>query len=361
MSAAKEALARQTAEQHLIGLWEIFEMVEHASLQNRFRPHAWSWTVIEPLLREAARSITLADATRRVIICSNPGAAHRHHSTNTLYLSCSIYNPGERAPAHRHTANASRFVLQGNGGYTNIEGEKCTMERGDLIVTPAGTWHDHGNEGSEPVMWVDVLDLPLVENMSASVFDNNYLELTQKSGAAAVKVRRANQSVVHPQGHSTNLYATGGLVPAFANHVRGEGTGTPMFVYRWKDAKEALNRLRHLPGSPHDGIILEYVNPVDGGPVTTTMGFTVQLLRPGEATRSHRQRSSAAYCCLEGHGETIVGDSVLRWGPNDLFVVPSWMPHSHINGSKTEDAVLYAVTDVPALKKLGLYREEDVE
>jgi gentisate 1,2-dioxygenase len=234
------------------------------------------------------------------------------------------------------------------------------MERGDLIVTPAGTWHDHGNEGSEPVMWVDVLDLPLVENMSASVFDNDYFEAAATGPEPGAKVRRANQSVTHPAGYSTMFYGAGGLVPAFGEHVRGDSAGTPMFIYRWKDAKEALNRLRHLPGSPHDGIILEYVNPIDGGPVTTTMGFTVQLLRPGEKTKAHRQRSSAAYCCLEGHGETIVGGTVLKWGPNDLFVVPSWAPHSHINASKSEDAVLYAVTDVPALKKLGLYQEEDV-
>lgn len=46
-------------------------------------------------MREVGRNVTLEDADRRVVIMSNPGALHKHHSTNTLYFSCSIYNPGE--------------------------------------------------------------------------------------------------------------------------------------------------------------------------------------------------------------------------------------------------------------------------
>ncbi len=293
----------------------------------------------------------------RLRFCSNPGAKYKHHSTNTLYLSCSIYNPGERAPAHRHTSNASRFVLHGSGGYTTIEGEKCTMERGDLILTPAGTWHDHGNEGTEPVMWVDVLDLPLVENLSASVFENDFME----AGVSGKPQRQVYQTVSLPADYSSLIYSGGGLVPTFASHTRGRSEGSPMLIYRWKDVRAALNRMRDLPGSPYDGIILEYVNPVNGHAVTTTMGFCVQMLRPGEATKAHRQRSSAAYCCLEGRGKTLVGDKVLAWGPNDMFVIPSWAPHSHVNLSTTEDAILYSVTDIPVMKKLGLYAEEAVE
>lgn len=348
-TVSNETIESKAAKSHFIGLWEIVKLVEDAELQKSFQAYSWHWSVLEPLMREVGRKITLEQADRRVVILSNPGATHKHHSTNTLYVSCSIYNPGEEAPVHRHTANASRFVLHGAGGYTTIEGEKCAMSRGDLIVTPAGTWHDHGNEGDEPVIWVDVLDLPLVENLAVSHFDMEYFE----SGA-----KKTVQTTTLPEGYSHLMYGSGGLRPTFVQHVRGESIGTPMFVYRWSDSIAALQRIRHLPGSPFDGIILDYVNPVNGEAVTSTMNFAVQMLRPGEVTRSHRQTISKAYCCLEGHGRTHVGDKVIEWGPNDMFVIPNWLPHSHVNGSGKEDAILYSVTDAPAMKKLGLYKEE---
>lgn len=354
MDAVKESIAAQAAENSFIGLWQIVREVEGAELQKGFVPHLWRWEILKPLMEDVSRNITLEDADRRVIILSNPGAQHKHHSTNTLYFSCSIYNPGESAPVHRHTSNASRFVLEGAGGYTTIEGEKCTMSRGDLIITPAGTWHDHGNEGTEPVIWVDVLDLPLVENLAASRFEFDYYE-TDGSGQP---VRREVQTVTLPDGYSNMVYGSGGFLPTFIEHQRGQSAGSPMFIYRWADAKAALNRMRHLEGSPYDGIMLEYVNPINGKSVTTTTGFFVQMLRPGEATKAHRQTSSSAYCCLEGRGRTHVGDQVLEWGPNDMFVVPSGMPHRHENLSSTKDAYLYSVTDTPAMKFLNLYREE---
>lgn len=353
MSATKEAIAAKAAANHFVGLWEIVRYVEHAEMQKGFVPHLWSWSTLKPLMHEVRKGISLEDADRRVIIMSNPGATQKHHSTSTLYLSCSIYNPGEMAPVHRHTSNASRFVLEGRGGFTTIEGEKCVMSRGDLILTPAGTWHDHGNDGEEPVIWVDVLDLPLVENLGVSKFEFEYYEENDHGQ----KLRKERQSVKLPTGYSSHVYGSSGLLPTFVDHARGQSQGTPMFVYRWEDARAALSRMRGMEGSPYDGIMLEYVNPVNGEAATTTLGFAVQLLRPDEQTKTHWQTSSTAYCCLEGHGRTYVGDKVLEWGPNDMFVIPNSLPHSHSNSSKTEDAYLFSVTDAPAMKRLGLYRE----
>lgn len=356
MDTVKDSIATLAAKNSFIGLWQIVEEVEGATLQKTFQPHLWRWDILRPLMMEVSENITLEDADRRVVIMSNPGARHKHHSTNTLYLSCSIYNPGETAPVHRHTSNASRFVLEGRGGYTTIEGEKCSMSRGDLIITPAGTWHDHGNEGDEPVIWVDVLDLPLVENLAVSEFEFDYFE-PDPSGAAT---KKAVQTTNLPDDYSGIVYGHGGFMPTFIDHQRGNSAGSPMFIYRWKDAKAALNRMRDLEGCPYDGIILEYINPVNGKSVTTTTGFYVQLLRPGEATLAHKQTSSAAYCCIEGRGRTYVGDTVLEWGPNDMFVIPNGVPHRHENLSSDEDAYLYSVTDTPAMKHLNLYREEAV-
>jgi gentisate 1,2-dioxygenase len=323
--------------------------VEVKEPKKQFVPALWKWNDVRPLLLQAGVDIPLAESDRRVMILSNPGVFPRHHSTNTLYVSCSIYNAHEKAAVHRHTPNASRFVLEGAGGYTIIEGEKCAMSRGDLIITPNGTWHDHGNEGDQPVMWIDVLDLPLVEQLGSSFFEFDF-----KEGGKPAQY----QSVTEPTEHSGNIYGAGGMRPTFLPHVRGLSQGSPMFVYRWKDAAAALERMRGYEGSPHDGLILEYVNPVTGEPVTLTMSFSVQLLRPGQALRRHRHTSSSFYCCLKGRGRTIVDGKALDWGENDLFVVPTWAWHEHVNLDPKGDAVLYCVSDEPVMRKLGLYREE---
>jgi len=356
MTDMREMIRRRSRELGLVGLWDIVHEVELAEPKKSFQPCLWRWDAIRPLMLDAARHVPLAESDRRVLILSNPGVFPKHHSTNTLYVSCSIYNGKEQATVHRHTPNASRFVLEGSGGYTNIEGEKCTMHRGDLIVTPNGTWHDHGNDGDDPVMWIDVLDLPLVEALSATQFEFDY-RAPVPAGSDPGPVSRF-QGVSAPVDHSTNLYGTGGMLPTFISHERGRSIGTPMLVYRWKDAEAALERLRGYPGSPYDGVMIEYVNPVNGQPVTTTMSFTVQLLRPGEHTRRHRQTCSTFYCCLKGRGSTIVDGERLLWGENDLFVIPGWAAHEHVNEDDSHDAVLYAVSDAPAMKKLGLYREE---
>jgi len=352
----REAIRRRSRELGLVGLWDIVHEVELAEPKKSFQPCLWRWQDIRPLMIDAARHVPLAESDRRVLILSNPGVFPKHHSTNTLYVSASIYNGKEQATVHRHTPNASRFVLEGSGGYTNIEGEKCTMHRGDLIVTPNGTWHDHGNDGDDPVLWIDVLDLPLVESLSATQFEFDYREPAPAGGAPGPVSQF--QAVSAPAEHSTNLYGTGGMIPTFLSHERGRSLGTPMLVYRWADAERSLERLRGYAGSPYDGVMVEYVNPVTGEPVTTTMAFSVQMLRPGEATRRHRHTSSTFYCCLKGRGRTIVNGRNFDWGENDLLVVPSWAWHEHVNLDSRNDAVLYAVSDSPAMKKLGLYREE---
>jgi gentisate 1,2-dioxygenase len=360
MSDVRTTIKDQSKSFSLVGLWDVVNQVELAEPNKAYQPHIWYWRDLHPLMLTAGNTIPLSEADRRVMILSNPAVYPKHYSTNTLYVSCSIYNPGETASVHRHTPSASRFVLEGAGGYTTIEGEKCTMHRGDLIITPNGTWHDHGNEGKEPVLWVDVLDLPLVELLGATKFEFEYFEPAGDRSNSKDMMRKEMQTVTLPPGHSTKVYGAGGLMPNFIEHQRGTSVATPMFIYRWKDTEAALNQLREYAGSPYDGIMLEYKNPVNGDPVTSTMSFHVQLLRPGEHTKRHRHTSSTAYCCLYGKGRTVVDGCEMHWGRNDMFVIPSWVPHEHVNLNQNEDAVLYSVSDAPTLKKLGLYREETV-
>lgn len=356
-SAFRKALSARSESLSLVQLWDIISDVEITEPRRTAVPHLWKWEDVQQQLLGAKDTVPIEESERRVLVCANPSLYPKPYTTSTLYVSFSVYNPKETAPAHRHTPNASRFVLQGDGGFTNIEGEKCTMFRGDLIVTPNGTWHDHGNDGDDPIMWLDVLDLPLVESLNATEFEFSPMEAAGP-GSNADDMQRALQAVTEPPGHSTNLFATGGLRPSFGNDRRGKGIGTPMYVYRWAETRSALERLRSYEGSPHDGIIMEYTDPATGEPVTPTMSFHVQLLRPGEHTRSHRHTTGTAYCCIEGSGVTRVEGDEIAWGENDVFVIPSWYWHEHINASKSKDAVLYSVDDAPALDKLKLYREE---
>ncbi|MGE0736467.1 MAG: cupin domain-containing protein [Alphaproteobacteria bacterium] len=357
-TAAKRAELTQDAKSlHLTEFWRERADIELMAPRHVVQAHVWHWKDIEPRLHQAAKIVPIEECERRALVFSNPGIKDKPYMTNTIFGAYSLYNPGEQAPVHRHTPSASRFVLEGDGGFTTVEGEKCTMARGDLILTPTGTWHDHGNDGNDPVIWMDVLNVPLVESLNATIFEFNYTEKEPGSNSGD-GVPRKVQSIREPSDHSTNLYGTGGLVPLFVSHQRGTTVHSPKFVYRWSETRRALERLRDYAGSPYDGIIMEYTDPATGQSVMPSMSYRSQMLRPGEHTKAHRHMSSTAYCVLEGNGYTLVGDKRLDWGRNDVFVVPSWQWHEHVNLDTRAPTFLYSVTDEPTLRKLSLFREQ---
>ncbi|MGE4086304.1 MAG: cupin domain-containing protein [Vicinamibacterales bacterium] len=358
MTDVRETMRGRAKDLSLVELWAIIADLETTQPRKNAKPHMWKWDDFYPLALQAGKTVPIEESERRTLLFTNPTYYPKPYMTATLYAGCSLYNPGEVAPVHRHSPNASRFVIQGDGGFTTVEGEKCTMSRGDLIITPQGTWHDHGNDGREPVLWIDLLDLPLVETLSSSRFEFDYYEEEPDGSNSGERVKRHFQTVRAPSDHSHNLYAAGGLKPAFGQQRRGAGIGTPMFVYRWNETVAALDRMRGYDGSPHDGVILEYVNPETGESVVPTMAYHVQLLRPGEETQEHRHTASTAYFVIEGEGTTEVDGEEFAWGRNDVFAVPGWAWHRHQNRSAKKDAILYAVTDAPVLRKLALYREE---
>ena len=233
----------------------------------------------------------------------NPGLYPKPFTTQTLDSACSLYNPGETAPVHRHTPSASRFGLEGTGGFSTVEGEKCSFGRGDLVLTPPGTWHDFGNDGDGQIVFLDVVNDPLCMALGGSFYDLDYAEVDDSSNSKT-PVPRQLQSVREPLDHSQRLYAAAGAVPKFVTHRRGNiGDSSPMFVYRYDETRETLGRLRHYEGSPYDGIILGYVNPVNGEPAMPTMEFALQLLRPDEHTASHRHTAGTLYCVVEEPGQ----------------------------------------------------------
>src|SRR5258708_1942054 len=238
---------------------------------------------------------------RRSIIMGNPALRPVSATVSTLFAAYRINSPHEMMPPHRHSPNAIRFGLTGNTNCTSVNGEHITFGQGDLVLTPHDTWHNHGNGPENASVNLSVLDMPLVNMLNATYFQFDYRELEGET-LVAKKV----QSARVPEGYSQQCYGTGGLLPRFVDHRRGAGTSSPMFAYRWESTEKMLRQIHDHEGSPYEGIIVEYVDPVTGGPVYKTMTFCI----PG------------------GH----------------------WYTHSN---PTSEDAVLFVSSDEPALRKLG--------
>ncbi|MGH7110773.1 MAG: cupin domain-containing protein [Stellaceae bacterium] len=324
--------------------------------QVKALPHLWRWREISPYLDRIAALAREAEippiefAERQQFLLTNPGLGGRLQVSATMRVAVSIYNPGDVAPVHIHTPNASRTILSAEGGYTTIEGERIAAARGDLILTPNGTWHDHGNDGNSPVVWMDVLDFPLMEFLDCVWLDEAY------DGATSGNAR--TQAVTRPPDYSQKLYGHGGIVPGFVSHRRGFGRDVaPMFRYRGTDIREALAGLRAEAGDPYEGITVDFLNPETGMPVFPTLGYAAQLLRPGEETHWKRETASRLTLVLEGSGATEIGRRRFAWEANDIFVVPGFLWRRHINNAD-RDAVLYTVSDRPLLDRIGQYRAQ---
>ena len=299
----------------------------------------WRWADIEPLVRRSAEFMTPGrGAERRILRLENPGVPERS-STHTISTAVQYILPGEVAPAHRHTPNAVRFILQGHGAYTTVEGDKCVMEPGDLVLTPSMTWHDHGNEGTEPAMWIDGLDSPVVRYLENLAMDT-YPEERQPVAALS--------------GVSERRYGAPGLRPAT---TESGPTAGRLLHYRWEATHAALLRQRELPASPYDDVLLEYVNPSTGHSVLPTLGCYIQMLRPGIRTRSHRETSSAVYHVVAGACHSVIDGVRFDWTRGDFFTVPPRAWHEHANDDD-DPAILFSFQDVPLLTALGLYRME---
>ncbi len=230
-------------------------------------------------------------------------------------------------------------MIHGQGAYTTVEGDKCVMRPGDLVLTPSMTWHDHGNEGTEPVIWLDGLDSPLVRYLEILTMQP-HAEYRQTTGTVA--------------GLSQRRFGAVGLRPAWVASDHGPKR---LIHYRWESTYAALAALAELEPSPFDDVVMQYVDPATGGPVLPTIGCYIQMIRPGVRTRAHRHNTCAVYHVVRGSGSTTIDGVQYRWQERDFFAVPPWAQHEHTNDG-AEPAILFSAQDVPLLTALGLYREE---
>ncbi len=327
-----------------------------AANQMKMLPHRWRWKEISPFLYKIGEIARNADVKplettdRQGILLTNPGLGGRLQITNSIRAAIAIYNPGDVAPAHIHSPNASRTILSDKGGYTNVEGEKCVCRRGDIVFTPNGTWHDHGNEDSEPMIWIDMLDWPLMEYLDCVWVDQDYRD----PGGGNSK----SQPVTHQDGHSTRLYGSGGLKPVLDSNQRGWGQGmSPMFHFRGADIRATLEGLKDQDGDPFEGIKMQIVNPVSGKPIYPTLDYSAQLLRPGEETQFKRETSSAYALVIAGKGFSEIGSERYDWEENDVMAIPNFLWRRHVNNG-SEDAIIYTTSDKSLLENIGQYRSQ---
>lgn len=318
-------------------LWESLHQLVPPQPAPKYVPAHWDYDKVRPFLMESGALITAREAVRRVLILENPAMTGSACITPTLYAGLQLILPSEVAPSHRHTQSALRFIVEGEGAYTAVDGERTIMREGDFVITPTWTWHDHGNDSSKPMVWLDGLDIPLVAMFNAGFAENGETD---------------EQAVTTPEGTADAKYASG-LLPV---DWRPSRQTSPIFNYPYARTREALHGLSRAGApDPCHGYKLRYVNPANGGAPIATMGTFMQLVPKGFATSPYRCTDGTVFSVVEGEGESRIGDTVIRWKKRDHFVVPSWARVEHRTDS---DAVLFSFSDRPIQEKLDLWRED---
>lgn len=339
MTNARADYYGRIGEHNMTPLWEVIHKLLAKEPVTQATPHIWKYDEIRGLLLESADVISAAEAERRVLVLENPTLRDQSCITEALYAGLQLIMPGEIAPTHRHSPAALRFIIEGSRAFTAINGEKAYMEPGDLILTPSWVWHDHGHDGTEPVVWLDGLDIPMIRHMGP-VFAEPY------SGDSGEFHPEGNPSGDNQSRYGANMLPVG---------AKFDTDNSPVFHYPYPKTRAALVELAK---SGHTdachGIKMEYINPANGGPAMPTLGTFMQYLPDGFKTETYRSTAAWVYSVVEGTGRTMIGDQVFNWSPRDNFVVPAWYPHHH---EPDGDAFLFSFSDKPVHDKLGWFRE----
>ena len=340
---ARKAFYDEIAKQNLAPLWERVAGLVTRAPQPDARPVHWRYADVRESLLEAGRLLTAEEAERRVLILENPGLKGRSQATDSLFSGLQLLLPRERAHAHRHAASALRLFLEGSGAYTAVDGERTNMERGDFVITPGWTWHAHGNDGPDPVIWLDGLDVPMVNLFKASFSEGSDAK-DVSAGPPSGDCEARYGSALLPDGCKAES-------PAAADRL-----SSPLLNYRYARARESLaTMLRNGPIDACHGVKLRYANPLTGGSVMPTMSAAIQLLSAGFHSAPYRSTDGTVFVAVEGRGRSEIGGVSFDWNENDIFVAPSWATQQQFAES---EAVLFSFSDRAAQEKLGLWREQ---
>ena len=338
IGSARQELYRRMDRLNLTPLWEVLHNLIPNEPATPCKPALWKYRDARPYLMEAGKLITATEAIRRVLILENPGMRGESCITQSLYAGLQLILPGEIAPSHRHSQSALRFIVEGSGAYTAVDGERTTMHPGDFIITPSWTYHDHGNPGNEPVVWMDGLDIRIVQTFAAQfheVYPEEVQPVSRSEGAASARF-------------GSGLIPLGAAAPF--------GRTSPIFNYPYARSRDALQLLSRDqdPDACH-GWKMQFINPLTGGHAMPTIAAFIQLLPKGYRTQAYRCTDGTIYSVVEGEGSATIGGQRFEFEPRDTFVVPSWNPIQIETNSET---VLFSFSDRPGQEAMGLWREK---
>jgi gentisate 1,2-dioxygenase len=345
-ASERRAFYDAIAAHSMTPLWEVLHALVPPAPATPCEPALWKYADVHPYLMQSGQLITAEEAVRRVLILENPGLRGQSCITQSLYAGLQVIMPGEVAPSHRHTQSALRFVVEGHGAFTAVDGERTQMHPGDFIITPSWTWHDHGHVGEvetdAPVVWLDGLDIPMLRFFDAGFAENG----TAKQ-----------QAVTKPEGINIHRYGAN-MLPV--RYDAPFGNTSPIFSYPYERTRETLHQLElHADIDAWDGTKLRYVNPATGGSPMPTMATFMQRLPAGFDGKPYRQTDGAVFSVVEGSGAVDISRGGQTWtfefGPRDHFVIPSW----HTAQLRSAQAcVLFSFSDRPVHQALGIHREE---
>jgi gentisate 1,2-dioxygenase len=342
-----EAFYGELGRHNATAFWKRANAIEPWEPESRYSPTVWRYDEMRDLCLRAIDLVRPEDAGRRVVVLLNDSEAGRANSAvcGWLFSGLQAMKAGEITPAHNHTASAQRFIMEGAGAYTVVDGHEIELGGNDYVLTPNGCWHDHGVVASgQTCIWQDGLDIPLMNSLETN-FYAVYPEPTQTRAFPANDLPLSYGNVaMKPEG-----------VPAWDKPF------SPVMVYRWEATRDAIwNLAKVSDGSPFDGHIMRYSNPLTGGWALQTMGANMQMLKAGLHTKAHRHTGNVVYNVAEGEGYSVIGGKRIDWKQHDIFCVPTWMWHEHVNTGSGE-AFLFSFNDFPVMEALGVKIEEALD
>ena len=335
-----ESFRSDIRAESLAPLWDVLSQLVTPTPRSSVQAHLWHFDTVRTHLMRAGELITAEQAERRVLVLENPGLPGKSCITSSLYAGIQLVLPGETAPCHRHSQSALRFVLEGNGGYTIVDGEPIAMAPFDLVLTPNDCWHDHANPTDKPMIWLDGLDLPTV-----TLFDASFGE----------KLPEASSPRERPEGDALRRFGRN-LAPLGGGSHSAAKRRNVMFHYPHAEWLASLKSIASVDEpDPHFGYALEFTNPVDGGPLMDTIAAHVRLLPKGFHTKERRATDGTVFAVVAGTGTATIEGADMPLGPRDIFVVPSWKA---LTLKADDELVLFGYSDRSAQQKLGLFREQ---
>jgi gentisate 1,2-dioxygenase len=320
---------------NLVPLWPSLRAVlPPARPRPNTRPVAWSYEALRPLLLKAGELTPIEKAERRVVVLANPGhGLEKMQASAAIYLGMQLLLPGEWAPAHRHTPNAVRMIVEGEGAYTTVGGEKCPMQRGDLILTPTGLWHEHGHDGDAPVVWLDVLDLPLVHYMEASYHVDGPRQPVQP-------------------GRGDRAWQRAGIVPTPV--FQRTSKAYPLLRYPWADTRAALVALAEDQPAL-EAVQVSYVNPETGAPAENILGFYALMLRPGQRLRLPVRSPAMVFHVVEGGAQAHIEGLDFTLRQADTCCAPGYSEVRLSNALADRPSFIFIADETPLHTKLGVF------